>query len=127
VRPDFDTPKPELKPAKRALDEGGPITGRPPAIRIARQATATRQPAPVESKPPLNRSASCGGKPDIFFPMLALAEPATKWSTRNPGFSQYESMIRSRRGPVPCPCLEHAILLDWNIPPRQPEPDRPNC
>ena len=35
-----------------------------------------------------------GGKPIIFFPMLALLEPGDEVIYPNPGFPIYESMIR---------------------------------
>ena len=48
-----------------------------------------------------------GGKPIIFFPMLALLEPGDEVIYPNPGFPIYESMIRFLGAtPVPMPLLE---------------------
>ena len=48
-----------------------------------------------------------GGKPIIFFPMLALIEPGDEVIYPNPGFPIYESMIRFLGGaPVPIPLEE---------------------
>jgi aspartate/methionine/tyrosine aminotransferase len=48
-----------------------------------------------------------GGKPIIFFPMLALLGPGDEVIYPNPGFPIYESMIRvSGATPVPVPLIE---------------------
>ncbi len=48
-----------------------------------------------------------GGKPIIFFPMLALLEPGDEVIYPNPGFPIYESMIRFLGAmPVPMPLVE---------------------
>jgi len=48
-----------------------------------------------------------GGKPIIFFPILALIEPGDEVIYPNPGFPIYESMIRFSGGvPVPIPLVE---------------------
>nr|MCU0246374.1 pyridoxal phosphate-dependent aminotransferase [Bryobacter sp.] len=48
-----------------------------------------------------------GGKPIIFFPMLALIEHGDEVIYPNPGFPIYESMIRFAGGtPVPIPLVE---------------------
>ena len=48
-----------------------------------------------------------GGKPIIFFPMLALLEPGDEVIYPNPGFPIYESMIRFLGAtPVPMPLEE---------------------
>ena len=48
-----------------------------------------------------------GGKPIIFFPMLALVEPGDEVIYPDPGFPIYESMIRFTGGlPVPIPLIE---------------------
>ena len=53
-----------------------------------------------------------GGKPIIFFPMLALIEEGDEVIYPNPGFPIYESMIRFLGGvPVPMPLVEVARLL----------------
>ncbi|MEW5830956.1 MAG: pyridoxal phosphate-dependent aminotransferase [Chloroflexota bacterium] len=50
---------------------------------------------------------SPGGKPNLFFPTLALVEPGDEVIYPNPGFPTYEAMIRVAGGaPVPVPLLE---------------------
>jgi aspartate aminotransferase len=46
---------------------------------------------------PQHVSVVPGGKPIIFFPMLALLEPGDEVIYPNPGFPIYESMIRFLR------------------------------
>jgi aspartate aminotransferase len=51
-----------------------------------------------------------GGKPIIFFAMLALIEPGDEVLCPNPGFPIYESMIRFAGGrPVLMGCARTAI------------------
>lgn len=48
-----------------------------------------------------------GGKPNLFFPTLALVEPGDEVIYPNPGFPTYEAMIQVAGGvPVPVPLLE---------------------
>jgi aspartate aminotransferase len=50
---------------------------------------------------------SPGGKPNLFFPTLALVEPGDEVIYPDPGFPTYEAMIRVAGGvPVPVPLLE---------------------
>jgi aspartate/methionine/tyrosine aminotransferase len=58
-----------------------------------------------------------GGKPIIFFPMLALIEPGDEVIYPNPGFPIYESMIRFVGGtPVPMPLDERrGYAFDLNL------------
>ncbi|HTY64777.1 MAG TPA: pyridoxal phosphate-dependent aminotransferase [Acidobacteriota bacterium] len=50
---------------------------------------------------------SPGGKPNLFFPTLALVEPGDEVIYPNPGFPTYEAMIGVAGGiPVPVPLLE---------------------
>ncbi len=106
--PDFPTPAHIVEAAKRALDEGythyGPTQGLPELREsVARYVSITRDirvgPQQVSIVP--------GGKPIIFFPMLALIEPGDEVIYPNPGFPIYESMIRFSGGvPVPIPLIE---------------------
>jgi aspartate/methionine/tyrosine aminotransferase len=106
--PDFPTPVHIIEAAKRALDEGythyGPTQGLPELREaVARHVAATRK-IPVG---PEHVSIVPGGKPIIFFPMLALIEPGDEVIYPNPGFPIYESMIRFSGGvPVPIPLVE---------------------
>ena len=52
-----------------------------------------------------------GGKPIIFFPMMALLEPGDEVVYPDPGFPIYESMIRFLEC-VPVPLVEIADSSD---------------
>jgi aspartate/methionine/tyrosine aminotransferase len=106
--PDFPTPAHIIEAAKQALDEGythyGPTQGQP-ELRdsVARYISRTRG----IRVGPEHVSIVPGGKPIIFFPMLALIEPGDEVIYPNPGFPIYESMIRFSGGvPVPIPLVE---------------------
>jgi aspartate aminotransferase len=106
--PDFPTPPHVIEAAKRALDEGwthyGPTQGLPElreaiATHIARTRGIEVGPQHVSVVP--------GGKPIIFFPMMALLEPGDEAIYPDPGFPIYESMIRFLGAkPVPMPLEE---------------------
>ncbi len=106
--PDFPTPAHIVEAAKKALDEGwthyGPTAGLPELREsIARYVSRTRGIAVAAE----NVSVVPGGKPIIFFPMLALLEPGDEVIYPNPGFPIYESMIRFLGAtPVPMPLEE---------------------
>jgi aspartate/methionine/tyrosine aminotransferase len=107
-QPDFETPRHIVEAAKLALDDGwthyGPTQGYPElreaiAAYICRTRGIRVGPDQVAVVP--------GGKPVIFFPMLALIEPGDEVIYPNPGFPIYESMIRFLGGvPVPIPLVE---------------------
>src|SRR6202521_2988368 len=103
--PDFPTPAHIIEAAKRALDEGythyGPTQGLPELREtVAAYVSRTRQ----IRVGPEHVSITPGGKPIIFFPMLALIEPGDEVIYPNPGFPIYESMIRFSGGvPVAVP------------------------
>ena len=106
--PDFDTPANVREAAKRALDQGwthyGPAPGLPEArAAVAEHVSRTRgvayEPEEVIITP--------GGKPIIFFTVLALVNPGDEVVFPDPGFPIYESMIRFVGGkPVPLPIRE---------------------
>jgi aspartate/methionine/tyrosine aminotransferase len=106
--PDFQTPRHIIEAAKQALDEGwthyGPTQGQP-ELREAIAETVSRTRG-IDVKP----ERVCvvpGGKPIIFFPMLALLEPGDEVLYPNPSFPIYESMIKyCGATPVPLPLLE---------------------
>jgi len=93
--PDFPTPAHIIEAAKKALDEGwthyGPTQGMPD-LREAIAETVSRTRG--ISVGPEHVSVVPGGKPILFFPMLALLEPGDEVIYPNPGFPIYESMIR---------------------------------
>jgi aspartate aminotransferase len=106
--PDFPTPQHIIDAGKKALDEGwthyGPSQGLP-ELRdaIAQYISATRG---IQVSP-ANVCVTPGGKPIIFFPMLALLGPGDEVIYPNPGFPIYESMIKvSGATAVPVPLVE---------------------
>lgn len=115
--PDFDTPKNIRDSAKKALDEGwthyGPAPGLPDlrdavAKYIGRTRAIDVHPDEVVVTP--------GGKPIIFFPILALINPGDEVIYPNPGFPIYESMINFVGGKaVPLKISEDKdFVLDLN-------------
>jgi len=116
--PDFPTPPHIVEAAKKALDEGwthyGPTQGFPElreqiAARVSRSRGIPVGPQHVSVVP--------GGKPIIFFPMMALLEPGDEVIYPNPGFPIYESMIRFLGArPVPMPLEEsRGFSFDLNL------------
>lgn len=106
--PDFETPPHVIAAAKQALDEGwthyGPTQGYPEFRQvIAEHVSATRG---IQAGPE-HVSVVPGGKPILFFPMMALLEEGDEVVYPNPGFPIYESMIRFLGAtPVPVPLVE---------------------
>ncbi|HVW83350.1 MAG TPA: pyridoxal phosphate-dependent aminotransferase [Bryobacteraceae bacterium] len=106
--PDFESPAHVIEAAKKALDAGythyGPTPGLPEFREtIAAYVSKTRG-IPVSLK---NVVVVPGGKPIIFFPMMALLEPGDEVIYPNPGFPIYESMIGCLGAkPVPIPLVE---------------------
>jgi aspartate/methionine/tyrosine aminotransferase len=106
--PDFDTPKHIVEAAKQALDEGwthyGPTQGYPELREAVANSVSRTRGVPID---PNNVCIVPGGKPILFFPMLALIEPGDEVIYPNPGFPIYESMVRFLEGvPVPVPLVE---------------------
>ena len=116
--PDFPTPAHIVEAAKQALDDGythyGPTQGLP-ELREVIAAYVAR-----------TRGISCGaehvcvvpgGKPILFFAMMALLQPGDEAIYPNPGFPIYESMIRFLGAtPVAVPLVEEqgfALDLDF--------------
>lgn len=106
--PDFDTPGHIVSAAQRALEEGlthyGPGAGLP-ELRVAVSNYLARwrgidvSPSRVVITP--------GGKPIMFFAILALINPGDEVIYPDPGFPIYESMARFVGGtPVPMPLRE---------------------
>lgn len=116
--PDFDTPHHVVEAGKKALDEGWTHYGPTPGFPELRQIIADL----------VNRTRGThhgvenvcvvpGGKPIIFFPMLALLEPGDEVIYPNPGFPIYESMVRFLGAkPVPIPLVEErSFSFDLNV------------
>jgi aspartate/methionine/tyrosine aminotransferase len=106
--PDFPTPPHIVEAAKRALDQGWTHYGPPQGFPELREAVAESVSASRGIKVgPEHVSIVPGGKPIIFFPMLALLEPGDEVIYPNPGFPIYESMIRYLGAtPVPMRLVE---------------------
>lgn len=116
--PDFPTPPHIVEAAKKALDEGwthyGPTQGYPDLREaIAAHISRTRG----IQVGPQHVSVVPGGKPIIFFPMMALLEPGDEVIYPNPGFPIYESMIKCLGAtPVPMPLEEErGFSFDLNL------------
>lgn len=106
--PDFDTPRHIIDAGKQALEEGwthyGPTPGYPEFRRVIAEYVSRTRGIPVDVD---QVCVVPGGKPIIFFPMLALLEPGDEVIYPNPGFPIYESMIQFLGAtPVPVPLLE---------------------
>src|SRR6202162_2034902 len=116
--PDFPTPSHIVEAAKKDLDDGwthyGPTQGDPEL----RQAVASYIPRTRDIRVgPEHVCIVPGGKPIIFFPMMALLEPGDEVIYPNPGFPIYESMINFLGAkPVPIPLVEErGFSFDLNL------------
>lgn len=116
--PDFATPQHIVDAAKQALDEGwthyGPTQGQPELREVIASYICRTRKIQVG---PEHVCVVPGGKPIIFFSMLALLEPGDEVIYPNPGFPIYESMIRFLGAkPVPIPLIEQrGFSFDLNI------------
>jgi aspartate aminotransferase len=106
--PDFDTPANVIEAGVDALHKGwthyGPAAGLPELRQtIAEYVSRTRN-VPVSSDEVV---VVPGGKPIIFFTMLALIEAGDEVIYPNPGFPIYESMVNYSIGKaIPIPLRE---------------------
>jgi aspartate aminotransferase len=106
--PDFPTPAHVVEAGKRALDEGWTKYGPTPGFPELREAIA----AYVSRTRGIKAGADqvCvvpGGKPIMYFSMMALLEAGDEVIYPNPSFPIYESMIRFLGAkPVPIPLVE---------------------
>ena len=92
--PDFDTPANIRDAAKKALDDGHTHYGPSAGIPALREAIATEigRSRGVEVSPE-QVVVVPGGKPIIFFSLLACVNPGEEVIYPNPGFPIYESVI----------------------------------
>lgn len=107
-QPDYDTFSNVSLAGIKAISEGKTRYTHPAGIPLLREVIAedigrrrgiTIHPDEVVVSP--------GGKPNLFFPALALIEPGDEVIYPNPGFPTYEAMIGVAGGvPVPVPLLE---------------------
>ena len=113
--PDFDTPDNIREAAKRALDRGAthytPTVGIP-ELRAAIAADATARKGFAVT--PDRVVVVPGGKPVMFFAILALVDEGDEVIYPDPGFPIYESMASYVGGKaVPCPIRqENGFRLD---------------
>lgn len=107
--PDFDTPPNIIQAAKDALDKGfthyGPAAGLPEARQaIADYINRTRG---YDLWKPEEIVVTPGGKPIMFFGMMACIDEGDEVIYPNPGFPIYESVINFLKAkPVPLPLRE---------------------
>jgi aspartate/methionine/tyrosine aminotransferase len=107
-QPDFPTPAHSKEAAKRALDEGwtgyGPTPGFPDFRDAIASYISTTRGITVSGQ---NVVVVPGGKPIMFFAMMAVVEPGDEVIYPNPGFPIYESVINFLGAtPVPIPLVE---------------------
>ncbi len=115
--PDFDTPAHIVEAAKKALDDRythyGPAAGLPELREAIAHEIATSRGIAVH---PDQVVVTPGGKPVMFYAILALCEAGDEVIYQNPGFPIYESMINFVGAKaVPLPLLEEkgfAFSLD---------------
>jgi len=116
--PDFDTPRHIVEAGKRALDEGwthyGPTQGLPELREAIASYICRTRGIRVGAE---HVCVVPGGKPIIFFPLMALLEPGDEVIYPNPGFPIYESMINFLGAkPVPIPLVEdRGFSFDLNV------------
>jgi aspartate/methionine/tyrosine aminotransferase len=116
--PDFDTPAHIVEAGKRALDEGFTRYAPTPGLPELREAIAAHISRTRGIRVGAEHvSVVPGGKPMIFFPMLALVEPGDEVIYPDPGFPIYESMINFLGAtPVPIPLVEErGFSFDLNL------------
>src|SRR3954471_13336233 len=115
--PDFDTPRNVIDAGVKALQGGwthyGPSAGLPKLREAVAHDAGSRRGVKVD---PNEVVVVPGGKPIIFFAMLALIEEGDEVIYPNPGFPIYESMIDFVGGKaVPVPLREEMeFRLDVN-------------
>jgi aspartate/methionine/tyrosine aminotransferase len=115
--PDFDTPTNVVEAAVDALHKGwthyGPAPGLPDLRQTIADYVSRTRGVPVSSDEVV---VVPGGKPIIFFTMLALVDEGDEVIYPNPGFPIYESMINYLGGrAVPIPLREERdFSLDVN-------------
>ena len=112
--PDFDTPQNIVRAASEALEEGYTHYGPSPGFievreRIAEEVSRTRNISVTGD----NVVVTPGGKPIMFFSILALVDEGDEVLYPNPGFPIYESMINFVGGvPIPMRLLSSR---DFNV------------
>ena len=106
--PDFDTPANVIEAGVNALHKGwthyGPAAGLPDLRQTIADYVSRTRGVPVSSEEVV---VVPGGKPIIFFTILALIDAGDEVIYPNPGFPIYESMIKYSLGKaIPIPLRE---------------------
>jgi aspartate/methionine/tyrosine aminotransferase len=106
--PDFDTPRHIREAASDALEGGATHYAPPLGIPELRQAVARYLAEWRGVEVPWQRVVvTPGGKPPMFYTMMALIEPGDEVIYPNPGFPIYESMVNFVGGQaIPLPLRE---------------------
>ena len=107
--PDFPTPSHIVQAGKRALEEGwtkyGPTAGFPEFREVIAAYVSRTRGIKVDAD---NVCVVPGGKPIMFYSMVALLEPGDEVIYPNPSFPIYESIINFLGAkPVPVPLIEN--------------------
>ncbi|MBN2145932.1 MAG: pyridoxal phosphate-dependent aminotransferase [Anaerolineales bacterium] len=116
-QPDYPTFKNVSQAGIQAIRDGKtrytPPAGMPSLREIIAEDSGKRRKISIH---PDEVVVSPGGKPNLFFPTLALVEPGDEVIYPNPGFPTYEAMIKVADGiPVAVPLLEeNGFSFDLN-------------
>jgi aspartate aminotransferase len=115
--PDFDTPENVIMAGVRALENGATHYNPSPGIDELRTAIASDQSQRkgIEARPE-NVVVTPGGKPIMFYVMLALVEEGDEVIYPDPGFPIYESMVDFLgAGRVPIGFREEGGRFRWDL------------
>ncbi len=116
--PDFPTPVNIVEAGRQALADGwtkyGATQGDPELREVIAELVSKSRGIAVSAQ---NVVVTPGGKPILFFPLLALLEPGDEVLYPNPSFPIYESVIRyCGATPLPLPLLEErGFSLDLDM------------
>ena len=116
--PDFPTPVNIVEAGRQALADGwtkyGATQGDPELREVIAELVSKTRGISVSEQ---NVVVTPGGKPILFFPLLALLEPGDEVLYPNPSFPIYESVIRyCGAAPMPLPLVEErGFSLDLDM------------
>ena len=116
--PDFPTPVNIVEAGRQALADGwtkyGATQGDPELREVIAELVSKTRGISVSEQ---NVVVTPGGKPILFFPLLALLEPGDEVLYPNPSFPIYESVIRyCGAAPLPLPLVEErGFSLDLDM------------
>jgi len=115
--PDFETPENVIEAGADALRNGATHYTPSAGIEPLREAIALDQSERKGVKIEADQVVVVpGGKPIIFYLLLALAQPGDEVIYPDPGFPIYESMVNfSGAAGVPIGFVERADRFEWNV------------